>query len=631
MKATATGFSGRNIWEISRCGVFFVLFYVYLWFIVKPELIYHGGGGITNFPVFYKGWSFFESMVLHPGGLVEYLSAFLSQFLYYSWAGALVLTLHALAFYICTDSILKTIAVKKLRIITFFVPVLLLLTYNKYTYHFTTTTALLAALAFTACYLRLIPQKILHSLLLFLVLSALLYFIAGEVAYLVFAFICGVYEIFYKRRWLVGIFDFLSAVVLSYVLGVLVFNISVVDVYSDLLPFSWRFLYFSQRKLLIEYIYALYLFVPVVVLVGGLYCLLGGGRYSSEESNSGKKKKPKKLLGSDEMKPRLKSPLVLETVLLFVIAFLVTFFSIDKQRKVLFETDYYAYTRQWDKIMQIAPPFSTNSYIGHNLILASYHLGRLPSELFSYHQHPKNLVLTGGGNMRQYWRKAGVFYELGAVNSAECELVEAMQICGPRPQLLERLAVVRLAKGDFDSAETYLGALSQTLFYSKWAETYLELIDSDPTLASDEEVQRLRNLMPLEDNAFVSIPVEEIFYSCLERNRNNKMAFEYLMAWYMFTKNLEKFVENIGRLKDFYHQIPKYYEQALLTYMYVYKKQVKVAGYEISSQSKNLFDKFLLVAGKYGTNKKAAFAELSRKFGDTYFFYYIYAFLGTTR
>ncbi len=634
MQELAISFLGRIFRKTIKGFVFFALFYFYLWLVVEPKLIYHGGGEITDFPVFYTGWAFFNEIFWVPGGIIKYLGAFLSQFLYISWAGSLVLTLHALAFYVCTDFILQTIGAKRLRIISFFVPILLLITYNKYTYHFTTTTALLAGLAFTVCYLKLRPEKtFLHGLLLFLVLSALLYFIAGG-AYLVFALICGVYEMFYRSRWLTGITYFLSVVVLGYVLGVLFFGVSLVDVYSDLLPFSWKILYFPERKLLIEYIYALYLFLPLIVFVGGLHYLFAGRRRSSVENRSSKKKPSEKLPGLDEKKLscRLKSPLILETVLLFVITFLVAFFSIDRKRKVLFEVDYYAYTRQWDKILQVAPPFSTNSYIGHNLILALQHLGRLPSELFSYHQHPRNLVLTGKENMRQYWRKISVFYELGAVNSAECELVEAMEVYGARPQILKRLALVRLAKGDLNSARTYLGTLSRTLIYSKWAETYLELIDSDPNLTSDKEVQRLRNSMPLEDDASVTMPVESIFYNCLKRNRSNKMAFEYLMVWYMFTKKLEKFVENIGRLNDFnYPGIPRYYEEALLAYMYVNKKRVKIAGYEISSQSQNLFNRFLMTADKYGTNERAAFAELSQKFGDTYFFYYVYAFSGITQ
>jgi hypothetical protein len=61
-----------------RTLVFFILFYLYLWLEVELRLIYHGSGMVPNFPVFFRGWAFFRQFTSYPGGLVEYLSAFLS-------------------------------------------------------------------------------------------------------------------------------------------------------------------------------------------------------------------------------------------------------------------------------------------------------------------------------------------------------------------------------------------------------------------------------------------------------------------------------------------------------------------------------------------------------------------------
>ena len=78
---------GQNMGGPARSLLFFIFFYLYLWLGVDLHLIYHGGGVITNFPPFYKDWAFFREFVTYPGGLVEYISAFLSQFLYYPCAG----------------------------------------------------------------------------------------------------------------------------------------------------------------------------------------------------------------------------------------------------------------------------------------------------------------------------------------------------------------------------------------------------------------------------------------------------------------------------------------------------------------------------------------------------------------
>jgi len=166
--------SNNRGWVIIRT-VFFSLFYLYLWLVVKPHLIYYGCGEITNFPVFYKGWAFFNEVVPHPGGPIKYLSDFLSQLLYYSWAGALVLTVHALLICVFTGYYLKKIGITRPRIISIIPAFLLLITYNGYTYHFTTALALLAALVFACIYVRISLKDKVLNVLLFLFLAIVLY------------------------------------------------------------------------------------------------------------------------------------------------------------------------------------------------------------------------------------------------------------------------------------------------------------------------------------------------------------------------------------------------------------------------------------------------------------------------
>src|SRR5258708_6888281 len=69
---------------------FFLLFYFCLWKWVEVGLIYHGGGHVQDFPAFYWGSEFARDFWTHPGGLVEYGSAFIAQSMYLSWLGALV-------------------------------------------------------------------------------------------------------------------------------------------------------------------------------------------------------------------------------------------------------------------------------------------------------------------------------------------------------------------------------------------------------------------------------------------------------------------------------------------------------------------------------------------------------------
>ncbi len=627
---------GRD--KLKRSLIFFVLFYLYLLFEVDPRLIYHGGGELTNFPVFYLGWPFFHESVWHPGGLVEYISAFLSQLLYYSWAGALVLTVHAFLICACTGYFLKAVKAARYHFVRFVPAILLLMTYNKYTYHFTTTTALLAALAFLCLYIKAAPQKRLLRVLLFLILSVSLYIIAGA-AYMLFAVVCGIYEIFFSRRFGTGILCFLSAAVLPYLIGVLVFNVSVINAYSELLPVSWKIVSFTSRKLMIEAVYALYLLLPAIAIAQVLLRQPAiKAALSSDESNpqseadngQQERKSPEACEKSETPAvSRTRWAVDFELLVIFFMVVAAIYFSRDYRRKTMFEVDYYACHRDWQKTISVSRHRPLNHLIVHTVNRALYHTGRLPYDMFSYLQTTRRLLLTVEYDMLEYWRRFDTLYDLGIINHCERELIASLEMYGERPLILKRLAMVKMAKGDIDTARVYLGALSKTLFYSRWAEDYLQRLEADPALSTDKEIQNLRGLMPEKDKGSLVFSVEKVLSDLLDRNRKNKMAFEYLMAWYMLNKQLDEFIQNFARLDDFdYREIPRLYEEAILMYMFKTQKEVDLHGRKISDESQRRFGTFLQLASNYETEGRITLAELSKLYGDSYFFYYAYVVSG---
>jgi len=233
--------------------------------------MYYGAGVITNFPVFYKGWAFFRTFLSYPGGPLEYTGAFLSQLLYYSWAGALVVTVQAWLLSVCIDYLSKATNLPRIRWMRFIPPILLLILYTRYTYHFATTLAFLTALLLVCLYLKMTLSQTAISRYLgtFLSLSVILYYLAGG-AFLLFAVLCALYELLFRSRWKMSLFYLLSAVIIPYVVGLLVFRVSIIDAFSNLLPFSWKILYYESRKRGVIIVYLLYLLPPLTLLVFGL-------------------------------------------------------------------------------------------------------------------------------------------------------------------------------------------------------------------------------------------------------------------------------------------------------------------------------------------------------------------------
>ena len=267
--------SSRGLGGPIQSFVFFALFYLYLWLIIEPRLIYHGGGIISNFPVFLRGWMFFCEFLFYPGGLVEYISAFLSQFFYYSWTGAFVVTLQAWLICTCFDYFFKAVDAPHFRWLSFVPALLLLVVYNQYTYHFTTTMALLIAMAFVCLYLKINPKNELPGLAVFLVMSVVLYYLVAG-AYLLFALLCAIYELLlapkklhdagpFRHRWRLGLVYLLSALLIPYIMGVLIFGASIVNAFGDLLPLSPEVL---------SFVFHLVLVVVVVLVLRLLYWIV---------------------------------------------------------------------------------------------------------------------------------------------------------------------------------------------------------------------------------------------------------------------------------------------------------------------------------------------------------------------
>jgi len=623
----------QDLGGLTRSLIFFIGFYLYLWLDVDLRLIYHGAGEIINFPVFFKGWSFFQEFIGRPGGLVEYTGAFLSQFFYIGWAGALVVTLQAWLICACAGYFLKAINYPRLRWVRFVLPILLLIIYAQYTYRFVTTMALLAALLFICLYLRMIPKSPRlgrFRLVVFLALSVILYYLAGG-AYLLFAVLCAIYELLFRGRWQMGLLYLLSAAVIPYVEGVLVFGVSIIDAFSDLLPFSWKVTFHKTGKRMVIIVYILYLLLPLTALVLGLWQIFARmiakwkpRREVQKERSSNSSKSVARIFSWYFRHKRLRW--MIESLVLFGIAVGAVFFSRDIEKKTLFAVDYYACHRMWPKVLVAARRHPDSFPIIYAVNLALSHTGRLSYDMFSYLQHPDALFLTAKGYKFAYRKKFDFYTDIGLMNLAENALVECMEIYRERPMILKRLALVNMVKGNMGAARVYLGALSKTLFYADWANDYLARLQSDPNLSTDDRIQHLRSLMLEKDYAFFTFKIEDILLELLEKNNQNRMAFEYLMAWYMLNKRLDKFIQNIERLDDFdYREIPRAYEEAMLVYAHRTRKAVDLRGRRFSPESRQQFEGFNQILSRYDGNKDAAFNELAKNYRNTYFFYYLYA------
>ena len=139
--------------------------------------------------------------------------------------------------------------------------------------------------------------------------------------------------------------------------------------------------------------------------------------------------------------------------------------------------------------------------------------------------------------------------------------------------------------------------------------------------------------MMTTDSAYTAYYGEEVWLAeLLCRNRHNKMAFEYLMAYYLLTKQLDKFVENLPRLDDFgYENVPRHYQEAIVLYVAKTRKEVDLGGRGISAEVLRQYEEFNSLGSKFDEDKRVLWRVLAPKFGRTYFFYYVFGTSGVTQ
>jgi tetratricopeptide (TPR) repeat protein len=300
------------------------------------------------------------------------------------------------------------------------------------------------------------------------------------------------------------------------------------------------------------------------------------------------------------------------------------YYFVNVQLKTLYEIEYYRGESDWEKVLELADkqPGQLLSMQARNQALC--HLGRFGDEMFNYQQHPDGLMLSHVVFDKSYWHKYGLYIDLGLIGQADEVLTESMVMFRDNPFILKELAMVNMISGKNKTARVYLGALQKRLFFGKWAREYLAKLENDPELRGDDEIQKLRALIPNgKAGRFLATPEMQL-KAQIENGRKNKMAFEYLLALYMLRGEMWNVVEVAGGMEMYdYEKIPIAFEEAILLNNKHNKNKITLKKLKIREETKRRFDEFMSVTIRYRT-KDAARSELTRKFKNTYMYYYFY-------
>ena len=216
-----------------------------------------------------------------------------------------------------------------------------------------------------------------------------------------------------------------------------------------------------------------------------------------------------------------------------------------KAEKVM-QYDFMACHQQWNRILETVNKEKPNNQIGvtvQNLALAMH--GQLVNHLFDYNQNGiAGLLPDVQSDATSPMPTAEAFYQLGMIYVAQRTVFEAQEAIldfQKSARCYKRLAQTNLIIGSYDVARKYLMALQKTLFYREWANETLLLLDNEEAIAKHPEYGRLRQCI-YDDNFFFSDHVTpEMLESLYFSNTDNRLALEYLMAYYVLTGDRENY------------------------------------------------------------------------------------------
>jgi hypothetical protein len=300
------------------------------------------------------------------------------------------------------------------------------------------------------------------------------------------------------------------------------------------------------------------------------------------------------------------------------------------------QLNYYLYTKQWRKLLLEAEKRPVDKFgqaYTHIVNRALFHEGRLLDDMLAFPQDVRGLLMNNPGendnrSLFRRWVWSGwTLFELGLMNNAENITYEAVTRVSHYPEGLRLLAFIHIVKGMPGAARTFLNALRKDFVYRPGADSCLHCMQKDSALSSNAEIVCARARMPLKD-AVGGIMLREL----CERDPGNRMAFEYMVAEYLLTRNLDSLSSSIHYFKSFnYTVVPRLCEEALVVKAFAEGNTDIQSQVSVRAGTLERFARFSEILERHNGSIQEARDELASLFGDSYFFYYLYGYTGHMR
>jgi hypothetical protein len=581
--------------------IFFSGIFIFFSFFYNSHLHFE-----EQFQLFLLTGDFFTAKIGYPGGFSGWTGGFLTQFYYLSLAGPLIIAGLLFALQQIIKRILYKVNSSPVLFPVSFIPSLLagMILCNEF-YPLSAITGFLFAMLAGLAYVSIKTGR--TRFITGLILIPLTYWLAGG-SYISLLMLMLVYELllylrsrkkFPEGKVPINYYNFRIWYFLAYLL---------VAAGIPLLVRQYLILQPLMVTFMSEFYYNILTTIPTAILllfvIPPLLTLLVHFIFTKEK--------------------------YVKTALAFQMAFFVVLAWFGFKSFANFEAeeimtyDYLVRNEQWKDVLKYAdknPPRNYLSLAMLNLSLAK--TGQMGNRMFSYDQHGINgLFLPFNREYVTAIMGNEILYHLGLTNASQEYAFESMETIpdmGKSARVIKRLAETNLINGQYKVSEKYLKLLEKTIFYRKWAKNAMTVLNNEEKINNDPDWGEKRKFMVRNDYFFHIKNIEAALNRMVKEHPDNKIAFEYLMAFYMINKDMRNFINLIPVMEKMgYSKVPVSYQEAIMYIIGLNNEDPMTNSPMYVSQDTRL--RMKAYADIY-TKYPDAQERLEKRFSGTYWFY----------
>lgn len=244
----------------------------------------------------------------------------------------------------------------------------------------------------------------------------------------------------------------------------------------------------------------------------------------------------------------------------------------DKDVCELLKEDMLIRHEKWGEVISRAEKYQVQSSFSSNCVNLSLGMTRqLADRMFDFYQSGEDaLIMPSVRDNMSNIPSAEAFYRLGMTNSCLhyfSDLQESILNFRKSGRFTQRIIECMIVNGNYRNAQKHIDLLKQSLFYRSWA------LDAESYLGNEGKIDnhpvwgKMRRYHFKHEFLYSYPEIDKMFGQLFADNTDNKMALDYFMGDMLLKGNVQGFVQYMKWVQYYggYMSMPMGYQSAMQT------------------------------------------------------------------